>query len=65
MTIDIRPEIEKIRTAQVAAGLYPSLEDAVSAAVFGVATDADIANGRTFGADETWAEIDMSDTTRV
>jgi Arc/MetJ-type ribon-helix-helix transcriptional regulator len=74
VNLDLDPKISAILEAQVAAGLYSSVAEAVTAAVLGAApadpgnlgwarpylavADADIEQGRTHSEDETFAEID-------
>jgi Arc/MetJ-type ribon-helix-helix transcriptional regulator len=74
VNLDLDPKISAILEAQVAAGLFPSVAEAITAAVLGAApadpgnlgwarpylaaADADIEAGRTFNEEETFEEID-------
>jgi hypothetical protein len=80
MKLDLNPKVSAILNAQVAAGLFPSVEDAITAAVLGApplnlgdlswakpylaSADAEIEHGETFSEDETFAEIDLKLETR-
>lgn len=73
MRIDLNPDISAILKAQVAEGLFDSVEDAISAAVLGgplvelqdlswalpylAEADDDIEQGRTSSHEEAFAEI--------
>lgn len=74
MFVNLKPNVGAILEAQVAAGLYVSVEEALTAAVLGVppanvgdlswakpyldAADEDIKNGRTISEEETFAELE-------
>ncbi len=74
MKFDLDPKITAILEAQVAAGLYPTVAAAVTAAVLGAAptdagnlawakpylaaADADIQNGQTFSEEEAFRDLD-------
>jgi len=72
MKVDLKPEVAAVLEAQVAAGLFPSIEAARSAAVLGEdpqadlswakpyldEADRDIDAGRTLSEEETFAELE-------
>ena len=73
MRIDLNPQISAILKAQVAEGLFDTVEDAISAAVLGgplvesqdlswaipylAEADEDIEQGRTYSHQEAFAEV--------
>lgn len=74
MNIELKPDLEAILAEQVRSGHFASIEEALEAAVRGLAADAqgdlswakpyldeadkDIAEGRTVSHDEVWARME-------
>lgn len=72
MKVDLRPEVAAVLEEQVAAGLFPNIEAALSAAVLGEdpqadlswaklyldEADRDIEAGRTLSEEETYTDLE-------